>query len=65
MTIIPTIDLAPWLSGDPDARARTATQVDEALSRAGFLLVTGHGVGPEPRAEVRARPGPSSRCRPS
>jgi isopenicillin N synthase-like dioxygenase len=51
---IPTIDLGPWLSGDAEARARTAAAVDEALSRAGFLLVTGHGISQEVREEVRA-----------
>ena len=51
---IPTIDLAPWLRGDPEARALVAAQVDEALSRAGFLLVTGHGVSRELRDGVRA-----------
>jgi isopenicillin N synthase-like dioxygenase len=50
---IPTIDLGPWLSGDPQARARAAEQVDEALSRAGFLLVTGHGVTRASRQAVR------------
>ncbi|WP_377269903.1 isopenicillin N synthase family dioxygenase [Peterkaempfera sp. SMS 1(5)a] len=51
---IPTVDLGPWLSGDADARARSATAVDEARSRAGFLLVTGHGVTQGERARVRA-----------
>lgn len=50
---IPVIDLAPWLSGDPDARARTAAAVDAALSQAGFLLITGHGVSREQREGVR------------
>ncbi len=50
---IPTIDLEPWLRGDPEARAQVAGQVDRALSRAGFLLVTGHGVDREARAAVR------------
>ncbi|MER7109233.1 isopenicillin N synthase family dioxygenase [Streptomyces sp. NPDC000229] len=50
---IPTIDLAPWLSGDPDARAATARTVDRALCTAGFLLVTGHGVDPGLRAAIR------------
>ena len=50
---IPVIDLAPWLSDDPDARARTAAAVDGALSRAGFLLITGHGVSREERDRVR------------
>ncbi|MEU2156782.1 2-oxoglutarate and iron-dependent oxygenase domain-containing protein [Streptomyces sp. NPDC019396] len=42
--VIPVIDLEPWLSGDPAARARTAATVDAALRTAGFLLVTHHGV---------------------
>jgi len=50
---IPTIDLRPWLSGDPAARAQAAEQVDAALSRAGFLLVTGHGITSETREAVR------------
>ncbi|MCF3121622.1 isopenicillin N synthase family oxygenase [Streptomyces arenae] len=50
---IPTVDLGPWLSGDPGARARTARTVDEALRTAGFLLVTGHGVDPGLRAAIR------------
>jgi isopenicillin N synthase-like dioxygenase len=51
--LIPTVDLGPWLSGDPRARAEAAAQVDAALSRAGFLLVTGHGVTRELREAVR------------
>ncbi|MGW2224899.1 isopenicillin N synthase family dioxygenase [Streptomyces formicae] len=50
---IPTVDLRPWLSGDPEARARTARVVDGALRSAGFLLVTGHGVDPALRATIR------------
>ncbi|WP_372343618.1 isopenicillin N synthase family dioxygenase [Streptomyces sp. KL116D] len=55
---IPTIDLRPWLSGDPDARAEIAATVDDALRTAGFLLVTGHGVDPALRTRIReaARP---------
>ena len=47
---IPTVDLGTWRS-DP---AAVAAQVDTALQRAGFLLVTGHGVDADLRAEVRA-----------
>nr|BBJ52872.1 hypothetical protein SAVMC3_55010 [Streptomyces avermitilis] len=50
---IPTVDLRPWLSGDPDARARIARTVDDALRTAGFLLVTGHGVDPSLRTRIR------------
>ncbi|MEU8524328.1 MULTISPECIES: isopenicillin N synthase family dioxygenase [Streptomyces] len=45
--LIPTIDLAD----DPDRALRT---IDRALREAGFLLVTGHGVDPGPRADIRA-----------
>jgi isopenicillin N synthase-like dioxygenase len=48
--LIPTIDLAAWRAGDRSVVA----EVDAALQQAGFLLVTGHGVGPELRAAVRA-----------
>ncbi|MET9648393.1 isopenicillin N synthase family dioxygenase [Streptomyces syringium] len=41
---IPTIDLSPWRTGDRQDRDRLALVVDQALERAGFLLVTGHGV---------------------
>jgi isopenicillin N synthase-like dioxygenase len=47
---IPTIDLDTWRA-DP---AAVAAEVDLALQRAGFLLVTGHGVDAALRAEVRA-----------
>ena len=50
---IPTIDLRPWLDGDPDARTRIARTVDEALQTAGFLLVTGHGVDQTLRTRIR------------
>ncbi|MEZ0065103.1 isopenicillin N synthase-like dioxygenase [Streptacidiphilus sp. MAP12-20] len=51
--MIPTIDLTPWLSGDPAAQTATAAVVDAALSEAGFLLITGHGVTREEREAVR------------
>ncbi|MFK0154862.1 isopenicillin N synthase family dioxygenase [Streptomyces sp. NPDC090493] len=51
---IPTIDLRPWLDGDPTAREDLARTVDSALQTAGFLLVTGHGVDAELRTAVRA-----------
>ncbi|MFF1809845.1 isopenicillin N synthase family dioxygenase [Streptomyces sp. NPDC058251] len=50
---IPTIDLRPWLSGDPEARADIARTVDRALQSAGFLLVTGHGVDATLRTRIR------------
>ncbi|WRZ31544.1 isopenicillin N synthase family oxygenase [Streptomyces phaeochromogenes] len=50
---IPTVDLRPWVSGDPVAREEIARTVDAALQTAGFLLVTGHGVDPALRADIR------------
>ncbi|WP_327739607.1 isopenicillin N synthase family oxygenase [Streptomyces nojiriensis] len=54
---IPVIDLGPWRSGGPAARARTAARVDEALRAAGFLLVAGHGVDPALPARIREAAG--------
>jgi isopenicillin N synthase-like dioxygenase len=50
---VPVIDLAPWYGGEEAARARIASQVDAALQRVGFFLVTGHGVPAELRDRVR------------
>ena len=50
MNAIPTVDLGLWRR-DP---AAVAAEVDVALQRAGFLLVTGHGVDAALRADVRA-----------
>ena len=51
---VPSIDLRPWLSGDPAGRAVVAAAVDSALQRSGFMLVTGHGVPAGLRAATRA-----------
>ena len=49
------IDLTPWFGGDEAARAGVAAQVDAALQRVGFFLITGHGVPGEMSARVRAQ----------
>jgi len=54
-TSVPVIDLAPWLDGDGEARAGVAAEVDAALQRVGFFLITGHGVPDESRAQVRVQ----------
>jgi isopenicillin N synthase-like dioxygenase len=53
MSIIVTVDLSRWHAGGAEADA-VAAEVDEGLQRAGFILVTGHGVDPDLAAAVRA-----------
>lgn len=52
MSPIATVDLARWYAGGTEADA-VAAEVDEGLQRAGFILVTGHGVDPALAAGVR------------
>jgi isopenicillin N synthase-like dioxygenase len=54
MTGVPIIDLAPWFHGSAKDRRRVAAQVDTALREIGFLLITGHGVPPGLREDIRA-----------
>jgi isopenicillin N synthase-like dioxygenase len=51
--MIATVDLSRWRAGGAEADA-VAAEVDEGLQRAGFILVTGHGVDPGLAAAVRA-----------
>ncbi|MDT5198473.1 MAG: hypothetical protein QOH20_5227, partial [Mycobacterium sp.] len=53
MNTIATVDLSRWHAGGSEADA-VAAEVDEGLQRAGFILVTGHGVDPGLAAAVRA-----------
>jgi len=53
MSTIVTVDLSRWHAGGAEADA-VAVEVDEGLQRAGFILVTGHGVDPDLAAAVRA-----------
>ena len=48
-----TVDLAQWHAGGEGAEAVCAA-VDESLQKAGFLLVTGHGIDPALPAALRA-----------
>jgi isopenicillin N synthase-like dioxygenase len=42
---IPLLDLSYWRRGTAAERAALAAQLDGALCRSGFLLLTGHGLG--------------------
>jgi isopenicillin N synthase-like dioxygenase len=53
MSVIATVDISRWHAGGAAADA-VAGEVDESLQRAGFILVTGHGVDPGLAAAVRA-----------
>jgi isopenicillin N synthase-like dioxygenase len=53
MSTIATVDVSRWRAGGLAADA-VAVEVDEGLQRAGFILVTGHGVDPGLAAAVRA-----------
>jgi isopenicillin N synthase-like dioxygenase len=44
MTSIPVIDLAPFLSGSPEGRAKVSAEIRKAGEEIGFFLVKGHGV---------------------
>ncbi|MBS1696017.1 MAG: isopenicillin N synthase family oxygenase [Actinobacteria bacterium] len=53
MSVIATIDISRWYAGGAAADA-VAADVDAGLQRAGFIVVTGHGVDPVLAASVRA-----------
>jgi isopenicillin N synthase-like dioxygenase len=53
MSTIVTVDLSRWHAGGAEAHA-VAAEVDEGLQRAGFILVTGHGVDQSLAEAVRA-----------
>ncbi|AJE46860.1 isopenicillin N synthase family dioxygenase [Celeribacter indicus] len=41
---LPIVDIAPFLDGDPQARAQVARAFGAAFETTGFAIVTGHGV---------------------
>ncbi|TDO07260.1 isopenicillin N synthase-like dioxygenase [Mycobacterium sp. BK086] len=51
--MIATIDISRWRAGGAEADI-VAAELDEGLQRAGFILVTGHGIDPALAAAVRA-----------
>lgn len=46
-TDIPSIDIAPFLAGDPAGKKRVAEAVADACERVGFLVISGHGLSQE------------------
>jgi isopenicillin N synthase-like dioxygenase len=53
VSTIATVDISRWHAGGA-AADRVANQVDEGLQRAGFILVTGHGVDRGLTRDVRS-----------
>ena len=41
---IPAIDIAPFLAGDPEGKARVAAEVASAAETIGFVVLSGHGI---------------------
>ncbi|ROZ44158.1 isopenicillin N synthase family oxygenase [Rhodococcus sp. WS3] len=54
MNTIPLVDLEQWRTGSSLQRAKLSERVDQALQGSGFLLISGHGIDPELRAQIRA-----------
>ena len=43
-SVVPVIDIAPFLTGGRADKARVAAEVDDACREIGFLVIAGHGV---------------------
>ena len=43
-TVVPVIDIAPFLAGGPEGKRLVAEQVGRACAEIGFLTIVGHGV---------------------
>ncbi len=46
-TVVPVIDIAPFLEGSPEGKRQVAEQVGRACTEIGFLTIVGHGVSRE------------------
>ena len=45
--VVPVIDIAPFVFGDPAARRTVVAAVKHACEHVGFFVITGHGVPDE------------------
>jgi isopenicillin N synthase-like dioxygenase len=52
--VVPVIDIAPFVFGDPAARRSVVAAVRHACEHIGFFVITGHGVPDEKIAAVFA-----------
>ena len=53
-SLVPVIDIGPFLSGGAEIKSRVAAEVDEACRNIGFLVISGHGVA-EAQTEAMRR----------
>ena len=44
MSVVPVLDIAPFLAGGPAEKAAVARRMDEICRDIGFLCLSGHGV---------------------
>ena len=49
---IPTIDIAPFLTGSDADKRRVAARFDTAARDLGFVVITGHGIPPSLIADM-------------
>ena len=52
-SLVPVIDIAPFLAGGREDKARVAAEVDDACREIGFLVIAGHGVAQAQIDEMR------------
>ena len=52
-SLVPVIDIAPFLAGGAEDKARVAAEVDDACREIGFLVIAGHGVAQAQIDEMR------------
>ena len=52
-SLVPVIDIAPFLAGGRADKARVAAEVDDACREIGFLIIAGHGVAQAQIDEMR------------
>ena len=46
-SVVPVIDISPYLEGTPEGKRRVAVELDRACRDVGFYVIVGHGVDPE------------------
>ena len=51
-SLVPVIDVAPYLAGTAQGKRRVAAEIDRACRQVGFYVIVGHGVDPHLIDEV-------------